>query len=81
MRSVCFSSSSNILVCIAFSRLRAMTQPLQASTYETRKRARNYLCAAWVLAILTSVPQLLVYELYFIPGNWFTIKSDRQIIL
>ncbi|CAG4935058.1 unnamed protein product [Colias eurytheme] len=52
--------SSNVLVCISLDRFFAVLYPLRLAI--ARKRSKTMLSVAWVVALLCSVPQSLVFR-------------------
>ncbi|CAJ0938916.1 unnamed protein product, partial [Mesorhabditis belari] len=63
-----FMASSNIMVCIALYRLYALRYPLWVSAVG-HSRVPRMLFSAWVIAAMTSLPQLFLWQEAMIGGR------------
>uniref|UniRef100_A0A1B0D613 G-protein coupled receptors family 1 profile domain-containing protein n=2 Tax=Phlebotomus papatasi TaxID=29031 RepID=A0A1B0D613_PHLPP len=66
IRAFCLYLSSNVLVCVSLDRCFAVVYPLRLS--DARKRGKVMLAGAWMLAILSSVPQSIIFHVATPPG-------------
>ncbi|VDK46054.1 unnamed protein product [Anisakis simplex] len=67
--SLSFSVSSYIVVCIAVNRFCTLRHPLK-SAVNWEQRVRTLSCSAWLFAVLFSVPQLFVWDVYTLDDNY-----------
>ncbi|OQV22101.1 putative Gonadotropin-releasing hormone II receptor [Hypsibius exemplaris] len=52
--------SSNTIICISLDRYFAIVQPLRLA--DARRRGRLMLLAAWLVAVISSIPQLIIFR-------------------
>uniref|UniRef100_A0AC35TNY8 G_PROTEIN_RECEP_F1_2 domain-containing protein n=1 Tax=Rhabditophanes sp. KR3021 TaxID=114890 RepID=A0AC35TNY8_9BILA len=57
-----FQISSNVIVVIAIDRLLSIISPINLSSNEAIKRTKKMLVVAWLLAGISSLPQLFVWQ-------------------
>ncbi|XP_055696357.1 adipokinetic hormone/corazonin-related peptide receptor variant I-like [Lutzomyia longipalpis] len=66
IRAFCLYLSSNVLVCVSLDRCFAVVYPLRLS--DARKRGKIMLIGAWMIAILSSIPQSIIFHVAHPPG-------------
>ncbi|XP_059621206.1 adipokinetic hormone/corazonin-related peptide receptor variant I-like [Phlebotomus argentipes] len=66
IRSFSLYLSSNVLVCVALDRCFAVVYPLRLQ--DAQRRGKVMLICAWLVAMLSSMPQIVIYHVAHRPG-------------